>query len=76
MLSIHHLRAEQKQNLFRRVREQARSLVIGDIVKSAAPVTPIEPEYDFPEAAADLAEWCGGEIAWSADYLAVVRAVY
>jgi len=76
VLSIHHLRAEQKRNLFRQVREQARAFVIGDIVKAEEQVAPIDADYDFPEAAADLAEWSGGEIAWQADDLAVVRAVY
>jgi tRNA (cmo5U34)-methyltransferase len=76
VLSIHHLRAEQKQNLFRQVREQARSFVIGDVVKAEAQVTPIDEDYDFPERASDLADWCGGEIAWEADDLAVVRALY
>lgn len=76
VLSIHHLRAEQKQNLFRQVREQARAFVIGDVVKADVEVTPIDADYDFPEAAADLAEWCGGEVAWEADDLAVVRATY
>src|SRR6201995_132987 len=77
VLSIHHLQAEQKKELFRRVREQSRALVIGDVVQTdAPPVTPIEEGYDFPEAAADLAEWCGGEVTWEADDLAVVRATY
>jgi tRNA (cmo5U34)-methyltransferase len=76
VLSIHHLRAEQKQELFRRVREQSRALVIGDVVKADVAVTPVDAGYDFPESAADLAEWSGGEIAWTADDLAVVRAVY
>jgi tRNA (cmo5U34)-methyltransferase len=76
VLSIHHLRAEQKQNLFRQVREQARSFVIGDIVKADAPIAPIDPEYDFPETAADLAEWTGGQITWEADDLAIIQAVY
>lgn len=76
VLSIHHLRAEQKQNLFRQVRAQARSFVIGDIVKVETQVASIEADYDFPETAADLAEWCGGEVTWEADDLAVVRAVY
>lgn len=76
VLSIHHLRPEQKQNLFRQVREQARSFVIGDIVKADAQVAPIDPNYDFPESASDLAEWAGGEITWQADDLAVVRATY
>jgi len=76
VLSIHHLTSEQKQNLFRRVREQARALVIADVVKAGVEVTPLDPDYDFPESAADLAEWTGGEIVWEADDLAVVRAVY
>src|ERR1700753_1257704 len=32
VLSIHHLRAEQKRELFRRVRAQSRALVSGDVV--------------------------------------------
>lgn len=76
VLSIHHLTAEQKRNLFRRVREQARSLVIADIVKADKEITPIDPDYDFPETAADLAEWTGGTITWQADDLAVISAVY
>jgi tRNA (cmo5U34)-methyltransferase len=76
VLSIHHLRAEQKQNLFRQVREQARSFVIGDVVKAGTQVAPIDSEYDFPETADDLASWCGGEVVWRADDLAVVRATY
>jgi tRNA (cmo5U34)-methyltransferase len=76
VLSIHHLRSEQKKNLFRQVREQARSFVIGDIVKAEVEIAPLDPEYDFPETAVDLAEWTGGEIGWEADDLAVVQAVY
>jgi tRNA (cmo5U34)-methyltransferase len=76
VLSIHHLRAEQKRELFRRVREHSRALVIGDVVAADVQVTPIEEGYDFPERAADLAEWSGGEVTWTADDLAVVRAVY
>ena len=76
VLSIHHLRSEQKKNLFRQVREQARSVVIGDVVRADVRVASIDQDYDFPETAADLAEWCGGEITWQADDLAVVRAVY
>jgi tRNA (cmo5U34)-methyltransferase len=76
VLSIHHLSAEQKRNLFRQVREHARAFVIGDIVQADPQVAPVDPGYDFPERAADLAEWTGGEIVWEADDLAVVRAVY
>ncbi len=76
VLSVHHLSDEQKQTLFRRVRDQARALVIGDVVKAETQVTPIDPGHDFPDTAAELAEWCGGEVVWEADDLAVVRAVY
>jgi tRNA (cmo5U34)-methyltransferase len=76
VLSIHHLRAEAKRELFRRVREHSKALVIGDLVTAAAQVTPVEAGYDFPESAADLAAWSGGEVTWEADDLAVVRAVY
>jgi tRNA (cmo5U34)-methyltransferase len=76
VLSIHHLRSEQKKNLFRQVREQARAFVIGDVVNADTEVTPIDPDYDFPETAADLAEWTGGQISWEKDDLAVIRAVY
>ncbi|MDQ3725137.1 MAG: class I SAM-dependent methyltransferase [Actinomycetota bacterium] len=76
VLSIHRLTSEQKKNLFRQVRAQARSFVIGDIVEADPQVAPIDPEHDFPERAADLAEWCGGEVTWEADDLAVIRATY
>ena len=76
VLSIHHLRSAQKQELFRRVREHSRALVLGDVVKAATPITPIDPDYDFPETAADLASWSGGEVTWQADDLAVIAAQY
>jgi tRNA (cmo5U34)-methyltransferase len=76
VLSVHHLTDDQKHLLFRRVREQSRALVLGDVVKAEKQVTPIEPGFDFPDTAEDLAEWCGGEITWQKDDLAVVRAVY
>jgi tRNA (cmo5U34)-methyltransferase len=76
VLAVHRLTSEQKRNLFRQVRAQARSLVVGDVVAADVQVTPIDPQHDFPDPAADLAEWCGGEVAWQQDDLAVVRAVY
>ena len=76
VLSIHHLRADQKQELFRRVREHSRALVIGDVVKADNPVTPIDEGYDFPEDADDLASWTGGTVEWQADDLAVIVAQY
>lgn len=76
VLAIHHLNDDEKRLLFRRVREQSRALVIGDVVKAERQVTPIDPSFDFPDTAEELAEWCGGEVTWTADDLAVVRAVY
>lgn len=76
VLSIHHLNSEQKRNLFRRVREESRALVIGDVVKADVQIAPIDPDEDFLETAADLAAWSGGEVVWEQDDLAVVRAVY
>ena len=37
VLSVHHLRSDQKRDLFRRVREQSRSLVLADVVTAAEP---------------------------------------
>ncbi|HSJ17489.1 MAG TPA: class I SAM-dependent methyltransferase [Solirubrobacterales bacterium] len=76
VLSVHHLDAEGKRDLFRRVRGQSRALVLGDVVAADVQVTPIDPGLDFPDPAADLAEWCEGEVVWEADDLAVIRATY
>jgi len=76
VLSIHHLRAEQKKELLRQVSERSRALVIGDVVKAEAQITPVEDGYDFPERPEDLASWSGGEVMWQADDLAVIRAEY
>ena len=76
VLSVHHLTDDQKQLLFRRVREQSRALVLGDVVKADVQIAPLEPGVDFPDSANVLAEWCGGEVAWSADDLAVIVANY
>jgi tRNA (cmo5U34)-methyltransferase len=76
VLSVHHLPADGKRDLFRRVREQSRSLVIGDVVKAEPQRTPIDPAYDFPEEAADLAAACAGEIVWQDGDLVVIAATY
>ncbi|MBS1880518.1 MAG: class I SAM-dependent methyltransferase [Actinobacteria bacterium] len=76
VLSIHHLPSDLKKELFRRVRDQSRSLVIADVVKADTQVTPIEDGYDYPETASDLASWSGGEVSWAADDLAVIAAKY
>jgi tRNA (cmo5U34)-methyltransferase len=76
VLSVHHLTDDEKHLLFRRVREQSKALVLGDVVKAEVQVAPLEPEVDFPDTAEDLAEWCGGNVVWTADDLAVVVADY
>jgi tRNA (cmo5U34)-methyltransferase len=62
VLSVNDLTDDQKKALVRRVKEHSRSLVVGDRFEG--------------DQLADLVEWCGGEIAWQADDLAVVRAAY
>jgi trans-aconitate methyltransferase len=76
VLSIHHLDDDGKRDLFRRVREQSRAMVMGDVVAADAQVTPREEGVDLPSRAEDLAAWCSGELVWEADDLAVIRAVY
>jgi tRNA (cmo5U34)-methyltransferase len=62
VLSANDLNDDQKKALCRRVREQSRSLVIGDSFEG--------------DELKRLTEWCGGEIAWRADDLAVIKAIY
>jgi len=62
VLSVNQLDDEQTQALCRRVKEQARSLVIGDVFE--------------PQKLDDLVAWSGGEVTWQADDLAVIRAAY
>ena len=76
VLSVHHLDDSQKRDLFRRVREQSRSIVIGDVVLAEPQVTPLEPGVGRPASAEQLVEWCSGEVIWQADDLAVIRAIY
>jgi tRNA (cmo5U34)-methyltransferase len=76
VLSVHHLQADGKQDLFRRVREQSRALVLGDVVVADVQVAELEKGVDFPDRAVDVAAWCDGEVVWQADDLAVIRATY
>jgi tRNA (cmo5U34)-methyltransferase len=62
VLSLGQLDDAQKQALFRRVKEQSRSLVIGEVLK--------------PDALADVLRWSGGQLTWQAEDLAVLRALY
>ena len=76
VLSVHHLTDEQKRDLFRRVREQSRAMVMGDVVTAERADPAPGAGRRLPREATDLAAWCGGEIVWEADDLAVIRAVY
>lgn len=62
VLSVSDLDDEQREALFRRVRDHSRALVIGDVF-----------EGDELEK---VVERSRGEVTWQADDLAVVRATY
>jgi tRNA (cmo5U34)-methyltransferase len=62
VLSTGELTEDQLEALCRRVREQSRSFVVGDLFT--------------PERLRKLVEWCEGEVTWQGDDLAVVRAEY
>ena len=62
VLSVNQLDDDQRQALCRRVKDHARSLVIGDVFK--------------PGELSDLVAWSEGEITWQSGDLAVVRATY
>jgi tRNA (cmo5U34)-methyltransferase len=76
VLTVHHLDGEGKRDLFRRVREHSRAMVMGDVVITEPQVTPLEEGVDLPSRAEDMVEWCSGELVWQADDLAVIRALY
>jgi tRNA (cmo5U34)-methyltransferase len=56
VLSVHHLPAEGKRDLFRRVREQSRALVLGDVVVAGVRIAPLEAGVDFPDPAREVAQ--------------------
>jgi tRNA (cmo5U34)-methyltransferase len=62
VLSVNQLDDDKKQALFRRVKDHARSLVIGDLFE--------------PDQLRSVVDWSGGEITWQKNDLAVVRARY
>jgi tRNA (cmo5U34)-methyltransferase len=78
VLSVHHLTTDQKRDLLRRVREQSRSLVLGDVVlvPEAERRTKLDGRRDHPDRAEDLASWAEGEVVWRDGDLAVIRADY
>ena len=77
VLSVHRLDDEQKQALFRRVKEHSQALVIGDFVAlPSGEGDSMVPGTAYPDTAGDLAGWCDGEIAWAKDDLVVIVADY
>ena len=79
VLSVHHLDADGKRDLFRRVREQARALVIGDVVEVAgrAPRRLARPTASTsPRRPPSRPSGAAARCVWEADDLAVIRAVY
>lgn len=62
VLSVNQLNDEQKRNLCRQVKGQARALVIGDTFQHGQ--------------ADDLASWSEGTVVWRRGDLAVIRATY
>jgi len=80
-LTIHHLTADQKRDLFARVAAVAEWLVFGGVVVPKVPanaVVPLVPEYDYPNTVADQLAWLReagfeAEATWERDDLAVIR---
>jgi tRNA (cmo5U34)-methyltransferase len=62
VLSAGELPDDQLQALCRRVKEQSRSLVIGDVFE--------------PNKLQSLLDWSGGKLTWQTEDLAVIAATY
>ena len=84
-LAVHHLDAEGKQDLFRRIAEVLRPggrLVLTDVVVPERPedaVTPTTPGFDRPDPLRPQLEWLResgfeAEVTWAWKDLAIVRA--
>ena len=74
VLSVHELTSDGKRELMRRVREQSRSVVIGDVVETEPQLATRQPGTDFPQTAEELAKLVGGQITWEQGVLAVASA--
>ncbi len=62
VLSAGDLEEDQLQALCRRVKEQSKALVIGDVFE--------------PQKLQSLLDWSGGRVTWQAEDLAIVSATY
>lgn len=84
-LSVHHLDADEKRDLFRRLARSLRPggrFVLGDVVLPQRPedaTIPLTPDFDRPDRLEDQLAWLrdagfDAEAVWSERDLAVVRA--
>lgn len=84
-LAVHHLSADGKRDLFRRIAVVVRPggrFVLGDVVVPEDPreaVTPLEPDVDRPDTLADQLMWLreaglAPRVTWRADDLVVIAA--
>ena len=84
-LAVHHLDGAGKRRLFRRVHDALSAggaFVLADVVVPMQPeeaVTPLTPEFDLPDRAADQLRWLeeagfSAELLWESGDLAVLRA--
>ncbi|HLY95312.1 MAG TPA: class I SAM-dependent methyltransferase [Gaiellaceae bacterium] len=84
-LTIHHLDAAGKRDLFRRIAEALTDdgvFVSGEVIAPEDPAdvfTPLTPEYDFPDTLADQMAWLAAagfdaETTWVRGDVAVLRA--
>ena len=85
VLAVHHLRADEKVALFRRIADALAPggrFVLGDVVVPERPedaVIPIEEGFDLPDSLADQLAWLteaglSPTVVWSRQDLAVVTA--
>ena len=86
-LAVHHLDAEGKRDLFRRVAARVRPggrFVLGDVVTPERPedaVAPLTPKFDRPDRVDDQLRWLAEAgfrptLEWAWKDLAVIRADY
>ena len=84
-LAVHHLDADEKRDLFRRVREEITPggrFVLADLIVPESVedvVTPATPGFDKPDTLADILAWLDDagfvtSVVWSWKDLAAIRA--
>jgi SAM-dependent methyltransferase len=84
-LAVHHLRSEEKADLFRRIARELRvggRFVLGDVIVPDRPedaVTPCTPDFDRPDRVDDQLRWLAeagfaARLIWIWKDLAVLQA--